>query len=308
MEKITVERVKRALYHRIYRRALRYHSDGLVALDDFRFRRSQGASYRNLIRNEKKRDDLCGRGHRWHVKSKEVGLKFAARENVPILSSDLYPDVDSVLQKLTVSTAPQVVKPLAGWSSLGVFIVFSRDDVFDLGRYQKVNSLEIFQSRLREVDTPGWIVEPYCASVNDPRCPAHDLKFYSFYGEIGLVLEVRRHPDIRFCWWSADGKNIGKAKHNQVLFQGDGFAVEEMEWAKRLSAEIPAPFMRIDFLKSGQGAFFGEFTPRPGEFDRFYYEIDASLGKLYLEAEARLLKDLLEGKSFKGFREITESA
>jgi hypothetical protein len=69
--------------------------------------------------------------------------------------------------------------------------------------------------------------------------------------------------------------------------------------------EIPTPFLRIDFMRAGNGDLvFCEFTPRPENFDKFNAHVDLVMGREFSSAEARLKDDLLMGKSFSRFLEI----
>src|SRR5699024_12747322 len=76
-------------------------------------------------------------------------------------------------------------------------------------------------------------------------------------------LPSRRCADV--CWWTACGERIRTGKYGDDLFVGEGVTGEEGEMAAALSAKIPAPFIRIDFLRSDNGLVFGEFTSKPGK-------------------------------------------
>ena len=143
------------------------------------------------------------------------------------------------------------------------------------------------------------------AKPGDLKCPAPDLKFYCFYGRVGVVLEVERYPKSQYCWWSWEGARTETGKYSESLFDGAGFTQEHRALAERISAAMPLPFMRIDFLKAENRLLFGELTPRPGNFHAFNDETDRQLGDLYLEAEGRLMDDLLNGKGFPEFRAAT---
>lgn len=77
-----------------------------------------------------------------------------------------------------------------------------------------------------------------------------------------------------------------------------------MELAKRISLAIPAPFIRIDFLKSFDGLVFGEFTGHPGSYEQFNRKTDRLLGEFFVSAEARIVNDLLNGKTFDAFQAL----
>src|SRR5699024_9176705 len=136
--------------------------------------------------------------------------------------------------------------------------------------------------------------------------PARYLNFYSLYGKVGLILEIVRDPEIRHTWWTRDGKRIGTGKYDATLFAGQGVTESEIEQVERLSNAIPAPFMRIDFLQSESGLVFGEFTPKPGNYDDFDKATDAWLGDYFVQAEGRLINDLLNGKKFTEYKQFIE--
>jgi hypothetical protein len=78
-----------------------------------------------------------------------------------------------------------------------------------------------------------------------------------------------------------------------------------MALAEKISAEIPTPFLRVDFLRAANGDLvFSEFTPGPENFDEHTVAIDSMMGTEFISAEARLTDDLLMGKSFACFRKI----
>lgn len=288
----------------------------LRVCNEIRALRGNTASFRRMLIEEARRGSLGGRNqdliHR--IDPKDVGVRLAQEVGIPVLSREAYADVVTLLNRVRESTSRLVVKPTdmaTGYGSKGVYIIYGPEDIFDLGRFEQLCGFDDFARRIAEWEPPGWSVEPFLPSTHDERCPAHDLKFYSFYGRIGLVLEARRHREICHCWWTADGQRAkdGQRAENgcyrKRLFSGEGFSDLEKEWAIKLSSEIPAPFMRIDILRSSQGSFFGEFTPRPGAFEYFRHCLDKWMGELYLDAQDRLLDDLWNGKRFDHFRAVT---
>ncbi len=76
----------------------------------------------------------------------------------------------------------------------------------------------------------------------------------------------------------------------KVLFNGLGVTEEEVKMAEQISKKIPAPFIRIDFLRGEDGLVFGEFTPKPGNYDEFDDETDRILGDYFLKAETKLIE------------------
>lgn len=149
----------------------------------------------------------------------------------------------------------------------------------------------------------SWITEELV--FGEAGLPAHDLKFYCFYGYAPLCLEVRRNgADPEYCWWDRSGTRTVTGKYDDCLFVGEPLPDAWFQEAERISQEIPAPFMRIDFLRAPDRMWLGEFTPRPGAFQNFDNTNDRRLGQEYVRAQVRLQCDLMKGKVFKAFNAL----
>jgi hypothetical protein len=98
---------------------------------------------------------------------------------------------------------------------------------------------------------------------------------------------------------------VGQQLDVDEVLTGYGIQDSEIALAERISREIPAPFMRIDFLRSPDGLVFGEFTRRPGSYGKFSVKFDRWLGDMFLSAEARLFDDALAGQKFPLFESVT---
>lgn len=203
-----------------------------------------------------------------------------------------------------------VVKPYSGSSSKGVYIVFNKEDIYKVKTSEQISGWETLTERLAEEISSGvirqdrWIVEELVCEDDEQHTPARDLKFYCFYGRIGLVLEVIRYPKTRYCFWTAEGAPADTGAYKNKRFEGMGFDKEMRRMVERLSAEIPAPFVRIDFLCTKKDACFCEFTPRPGGAWLYDEATDRRLGDCYLDAEGRLINDLLAGRVFDAFAAV----
>lgn len=201
-----------------------------------------------------------------------------------------------------------VIKPRDGAGSRGVYLITSFSNIQDVKRGQILNNWEELETYIQEdlelgwVKEDEWIIEELIYEDRIEKLPARDLKFYCFYGEVALILEVSRYPHLKYCWWSPDGKPIRTGKYENELFEGRGITQENVELAASVSREIPVPFIRIDFLHSEDGLVFGEFTPKPGNYDQFDESTDKLLGELYLEAEINIFYDMLASKSFDYYR------
>ena len=90
-------------------------------------------------------------------------------------------------------------------------------------------------------------------------------------------------------------------------YAGDGFTTEELNRAKSISAKIPLPYARIDFLKSEDETVFGEIEVNTGGFEKLDRKTDKVLGGCYLKAESRLFYDVWAGKQFPEFVESAKA-
>jgi len=242
----------------------------------------------------------------WKIDEKSAGLRFGRMLGVRIPVS-LQSNVP--FEKI-IPVGGTVVKPVLGCAGTGVFLVKTMEDITELKTGRILRSWAQLKARVsqilaeRKVPFDAWMVEEFIfdASGNIPV----DLKFNAFYGRIGWVTEIRRPPDIRFHFMDGEGKTIKEGLfRKKELFVGEGIRREEIALAERISLEIPVPFMRIDFLRGVDGLVLNEFTPRPGSTGYMNETWDSHFGRMYHEAEARLLNDLLSGKRFDTFKKAT---
>lgn len=206
---------------------------------------------------------------------------------------------------------PAVLKPVVSSGSKGAFYIFE-DHAFSIAGTRRLNSWQELQHVARQemgqtaFDGAEWELQ---VLVTWQGQPAPDLKFYSFYGEIGAVLEVARHPRQQYAYFDGDLNPIDFRSDRESGFdpgamtsisQG-GLSERKLETARKLSLEIPVPFMRIDFLNSEDSLVFCEFSAAPGMSHALLREHDMRLGRMYHEAEIRLTNDFLRGKAFDVF-------
>lgn len=203
-----------------------------------------------------------------------------------------------------------VIKPINGAGSRGVYLVHNARNIIDVHRATQLKNWQQVQENMQKdlnldlVEADAWLVEELIEEDEADHIPASDIKFYCFYGRVGLILEITRYPERKHCWWTADGTRIRTGKYDEDLYKGQGVAIEDIDMAANLSSEIPAPFIRIDFLRSHDGFVFGEFTAKPGNYEEFNEETDRMLGDYYLGAQDRLTNDLLAGKQFKAYKDF----
>lgn len=263
----------------------------------------QAASFRASLTMRMRKKQLANLPE-WQLDDKLLAYRFIDSLDVkrPWVSEEIY-TVKNLLKK-----EKTVVKPLDGAGSRGVYLIHNFHDIVDIKRQKQLSSWDELLKSMNEdlqagsVEQDKWIIEELI--LEEEQLPASDIKFYCFYGKVGLILEINRYPDLMYAWWTRDGERLRTGKYDGDLFRGEGVTKEEIDLAETISKEIPAPFIRIDFLRSKNGLVFGEFTPKPGNYDEFLDETDQYLGDLFLEAETRLEEDLWNGKTFTCFREF----
>ncbi|NWN89644.1 MAG: hypothetical protein HLX51_14095 [Micrococcaceae bacterium] len=197
-----------------------------------------------------------------------------------------------------------VIKPVAGDSSKGVYHVESTQRIrsFRTGKVytslgeakEELQGAKILQQRV-------WVEEE--AVLGAQGLPAHDLKVYMFYGEPGIVQEIRRgHSEdkaLEFCHYDPKGNHI-RFGGIRKTFEGNGFHPSLLEAAKTISLAMPTPFVRVDFHAGIKTHYLGEITAHPGgtAVGEITDSMDKYLGNMFLDAEARLFVDMLNGKQF----------
>jgi len=199
------------------------------------------------------------------------------------------------------------IKPLDEASSRGVFLRLDADHIYDVWRKQWITAPDALRSRMQgdletgRVATDAWTAEQLVPWDPPAPFPPTNLKFFCFYGHVPLILEVAAGEQTRYCWWTPDGRQVDTGKHRDRLFDGEGVSDDQLQVAREISLAIPAPFVRIDFLKSARQMLFCEFTPLPGDYESFDDPTDRALGDAFLAAECRLERDLMAGRRFETF-------
>lgn len=198
-------------------------------------------------------------------------------------------------------TESTVIKPSFDSSSTNVFYYFNSENIVEVKTNHAFTSLKEFKTEIARRRIQGlWQTETLI--LNRDRKAAHDIKVYAYYGEVGAVLEIKRADKAYQCWYNEKGEILESERRSQPWFEGTGFESQVIEYAKKISLNIPSPFMRIDFYKGADGYYLGELTPHPGRyFPEYSPELDKQLGQLFSEAEARLFQDLLKNKDFSNY-------
>lgn len=211
---------------------------------------------------------------------------------------------------------PAVLKPVVSSDSRGAFYLF-RDTIYSISKSSFLAGLDDLERSARlevgdvAVDSGEWQVQDMVTYGDEP---ATDLKFYCFYGRIGTVLEVSRYPALNYAYFDEHLKPISfRLDERSTSFQahpsvipGLGVSDSHLADVARLSLSIPVPFMRIDFLNSDEGLVFCEFSSAPGMSHSLSPDHNRRLGRMYHEAEMRLVGDLLAGKKFSVYHEFMD--
>lgn len=264
------------------------------------------SSMRACLVNQTIRNQLSG----YDVAS-ELNRKSTGRRFMDLVGARV-PETYQTQTKLADLTVMEkcVVKPRSGANSCGVYLIFSADRIFSVKRSQYLRSVDELKEAMAldikngDVREDSWFIEELILEDSDAGIPGRDIKFFCFYGEIPLALEVTRIPKKKYCWWSAPGKIADTGKFSDAGFNGLGFSETELRAVQKISKEVPLPFVRIDFIRSEDGLVFGEFTPRQGGFEEYNEITDIELGRHFLAAEGRLLKDMLNGRIFETYNAL----
>ena len=248
---------------------------------------------------------------RWLVLNKVSGLEFAKQLGLKTPEYKLGLKIDKVSRQKGI-----VIKPNVGSGSKGVYLVMELNKIWSVSDLRELSSWNEMVDDIHKKLAKGFIKEDNFnierLIYDDPKnyIPAHDLKFYSFYGEIGEILEIRRHPKKELWHWTPD-REIFPAVHNYPIEAARGVKEEHIELAREISLRIPVPFIRLDFLYGHDGLYLNEFCTFSGgaggtTLEPNYPMVDRKFGNMFLKAEARIMEDLLNGKTFKELRDFNK--
>lgn len=256
-------------------------------------RYSVGASFKVLMANfilEKRQYTRFSVAPSQNDKTKDAGFVNSLGFEVP----HVYCETSDLERSLDYDEC--IVKPKRGASAKGVFLK-EKDafyHFFDKKKYTFDDVVAFFASK----KINDFIIEEYVGGDGFVR----DLKFYMFYGKVGVVLEVlRKSSGNAHCFYNSRSEVVITGRYKSTLFDGEGFSLFEKKCAETISQEIPSPFVRVDLLSNGDKFRVGEITAHPGGFDEFNQEWDFKLGKEFLAARSRLFEDLLAGKTFERY-------
>lgn len=289
-----------------------------AALQQFERRKlnvRKAISYRDILVEKSEIKRLGYPEYAWKLHHKRDGYKFADSINLKRPQTD---PKTYKFSEIEPQKGPVVVKPTSSFGSMGVYLVYDENTIFSARRGKWLSSwrdlvidLEHEQSRDKKRSRPylrkdEWMIEELILGVDKQTIPPSDLKFYCFYGEVVIISETNPINKKKFCYWDTEMNMIQTGRYDDQVYKGDGFTKEDLDIAIKASLEIPTPFIRLDMLKGQEGLFFGEATPRSGHFQLFNDEYDRKMGEAFRKAEARIVKDMLNGKSFGRFKQNFE--
>jgi len=269
---------------------------------------TRGLSFMNFMVQESESRRLGIPSAPWLLDQKLAAYHFLDAINVRRPKTDLVEYKFSDLPK----EHPAVIKPVRSTGSRSCYLVFSPSKIIHVLDGEEFSSwLGMEQharnemSRKQQRPLPDrWFIEELVLEDHAQQTPAPDLKFFTFYGQVEMILEVRRlGGNSRYSFRLPDRTPVIPGSWKYEYFEGEGASPAHLEVAKQVSMEIPHPFARIDMLKGEDGLVFGELTPRPGGFHRFSDQWDRRFGEAWVAAQHRLNQDLLHGKRFTAYHE-----
>ena len=268
-------------------------------------------SYKRSMMMQHRATQLISDGRRLTHMAKKTQVRKLLEKldaNMPFRDSKFY-HREEIPEKLPYDSNIVIKPAYSGSGERSIYIIHREEKIEDRRRNVYLSSWQELKDSLKKDRETGviksdyYIVEEIVYEDPENEQTGRDLKFYCFYGKVPLILEIIRFPEFRYCWWTADGCDFDTGKYSDQLFKGEGVDKKDIEQASHISSEIPAPFIRLDFLKSPGGAKFCESHATPGGFVMFNKKTHRWLGDHYLEADRRLAVDLLRGKPFQAYKE-----
>jgi acylphosphatase len=277
---------------------------------------NRGISFHDLMLQESEERRMGLPVRSWWLDQKLDAYRLADKLNVRYPNNDgkihAFADIDK-------PSRPLVIKPVKSTGSRGVTLFYADDDIRIVRDNVHFTSWEDYREHvmvnlLRDPKTnpagirDRWILEELVLEDAVNKVPARDLKFFCFYGHVGLILEIVRGGEVKYSLWAVDGEHVSDTDlWPDESWVGEGVTQEQIREVEEISAHIPVPFIRIDMLRGEDGMVLGEMTPRAGQWDRMNRRWDRRLGEEYVKARARLIQDLMEGKRFDTFLSLREA-
>lgn len=276
-------------------------------------RARHAASFRASMTMRTRRMRTTGRGScpEWMLWSKPEGARFARMMGLHVAGQQ------APCPAAGLTLAPgMAIKPESGSESVGVYLIFSEDKIGDVHNNRFFSGYDTLRDRMAEDLATGrvhkdlWIAEELMADSRDETGVACDWKFYSFYGDIRLIGRMKRFPQMHQAWFDTEGRIVplGFALENNETEEAPALPEGLLDLVRRISLEIPAPFIRIDLLETDKGFALGEFTARPRYWHDFARGLDLEFGDAFIQAQARLEADMMNGKPFATWRAFAKDS
>ena len=282
----------------------------LRRLEKHKFRIGSGLSFHRYMVEDSETRKLRIKSLNWSLNGKTVAYRFVDALGVRRPRTS----VESAKLEQVSWQYPGVLKAVSATGSRGCYLLFAEDEAVHVRDGRRFDSQEELISHARRLMKPArvqgwpdrWVMEELILEDAKEGTPARDMKFFCFYGEVLFSLEVvRNQGESQYSFRSPDGVPIKPGSWEYNYFEGRGPTGEMLDLVSNISSEIPHPFMRIDMLCGEDEIVFGEFTPRPGTFQKFDSEWDRRMGEAWARAEERIQRDLLSGKRFDAFLSAT---
>ncbi len=243
------------------------------------------------------------------VSVKGNSVRFAEQVGLPIPGTEFPLRLEEI-----AFDAPCVIKPLYAEGKRCIYAIAPQSDgsFKDFFSGQQFADVASLQDAVRQavkklgVAKDAWLKEEMIVGSSGSPLDTYDVKMYTFYGEVGLVLQVDRWRGRQYRFFDTNGVMVNTGKYSAEPNIAPMFDQKLIDIARKVSLRIPWAHVRVDFLVSDTDWRFGEFTLRPGVPASFNEEWDRRLGELFIKAQARVYEDLILEKDFSEYRQLLD--
>lgn len=241
------------------------------------------------------------------INTKPGGVSFA--KDVGLKTPEIFQTNVSSRDVLIPRGRNVAIKPINSATSMNTFLIVNKDfGVKEVFSEEEFSSCDDFLIKLQNdprLEEEYWVVQELL-TISGLSSP--DVKFFCFYGEVKLVLQVDRTSKPRkTCFFYPTGEKVDVGQYPNSMtgrIAEPMFNEADIKEMEICSQKIPTPYSRIDMLATDQGLYFCEFTFNSGSPGGFDYKHDRMLGMAYRKAKMRLFQDLITGKKFDEFARL----
>lgn len=176
---------------------------------------------------------------------------------------------------------------------------YSKKVAVDIAHVKKIMRQDFLR---RKIKVDEWIQEELIVGKDGTPKSTYDVKFYTFYGKIAVILQVDRWDKKQYSFFDLNGVQVETGRYPLRENAVAVFDKQMIDVAVGLSKKIPWPHVRLDFLVSDNDYAFGEFSSDPGNFSEFNDAWDHKLGLYYQGGFERLHSDFLNRKDFSEYK------